>query len=620
MAKRQETAGQKWLRFLRGYTPNAQSQKMFAEHIVNMSQRYGIEPISFEHPFHRVLLSYFFADDQDKLLPTESLSNIVLTGTAGDGKTSLCYDLWRRIFGDEPPAGAIASRLMDTPNGQAELVFIFDFSSWTSLQDGQLDQSCRETLESLTKSVFGHGDRFFIIAINDGQFGELWRSLPSDSPILQLQPIITDLHATCSNTCEHRLALHSLSTISTVTLFERAYDALMSRDEWSCVQEEAELLEFSPRSSLRNNYDALLLPGVKERLRELIEICDGAQVHIPIRELLMWLCNILLGHPIAPDGVARPQDLRKAAEASRSHEGALHSTVFGDNLKPTQRSRYTIFRILDALRLGEETINDLDELIIFGEKIPEYTIWYTQLVEHDPLNQRNPHFVLQSKSYVEDDQDEYYDFLNALAQERRRLFFFAPKDLLEEALGHRSMWVTTVSHSADEYLHRVFRSVNEGQDVESRIIRKLLCGLNRIWTGHLADNDEQLYVAKGLDLSSAPISDILVLPVPFVDDWGEQRISIIPPRPGSLVPQVAILWRSGSEPFTFDLTLPRYEFLSRVAQGVMPTAFSKECWEDIITLKTRLMRDINAVGKQVPTIRHITTNKDGMIMTKTIAD
>ena len=38
------------------------------------------------------------------------------------------------------------------------------------------------------------------------------------------------------------------------------------------------------------------------------------------------------------------------------------------------------------------------------------------------------------------------------------------------------------------------------------------------------------------------------------------------------------------------LTLTRYEFLSRVAtEGALPASFSKECYEDILAFKSRLL-------------------------------
>ena len=149
--------------------------------------------------------------------------------------------------------------------------------------------------------------------------------------------------------------------------------------------------------------------------------------------------------------------------------------------------------------------------------------------------------------------------------------------------------------------------------VPTVLIRKLILGLNRVWTGLLAEDDERLFLAKGLNLSSAAISDIFVVGVPITNDFGETRISIVKPGPTILVPQLQVIWRSGQEPFLFDLTLERFEFLMRVADGVMPNAFSKECWEDIITLKTKFLRHMQRAGFKLAGIRTIETDSTGKL-------
>jgi hypothetical protein len=40
----------------------------------------------------------------------------------------------------------------------------------------------------------------------------------------------------------------------------------------------------------------------------------------------------------------------------------------------------------------------------------------------------------------------------------------------------------------------------------------------------------------------------------------------------------------------FSLTLIRYEFLARIAmEGALPASFSKECYEDLLAFKSRLI-------------------------------
>ncbi len=86
------TAGERWVSFLRGYGPVNRIDGMYAETIRRMADAHQIELLHFEHPEEQTLAA--------ALRPSENLlTNIVLTGTAGDGKTTLCNDLWQHLSG-----------------------------------------------------------------------------------------------------------------------------------------------------------------------------------------------------------------------------------------------------------------------------------------------------------------------------------------------------------------------------------------------------------------------------------------------------------------------------------------------------------------------------------------
>jgi hypothetical protein len=44
---------------------------------------------------------------------------------------------------------------------------------------------------------------------------------------------------------------------------------------------------------------------------------------------------------------------------------------------------------------------------------------------------------------------------------------------------------------------------------------------------------------------------------------------------------------------SMPLNLTRYEFLSRVAEGALPGSFSRECYEDMLAFKSRLLTCLN---------------------------
>ncbi|MDY0041851.1 MAG: hypothetical protein RBS57_16180, partial [Desulforhabdus sp.] len=82
--------GQRWIQFLRGYTPTTRNDSMVTEKIGNLVSRYQVAPIGFEHPLENLLVALFFDEDGGRK-PRGALKNVILTGMAGDGKTALCY-------------------------------------------------------------------------------------------------------------------------------------------------------------------------------------------------------------------------------------------------------------------------------------------------------------------------------------------------------------------------------------------------------------------------------------------------------------------------------------------------------------------------------------------------
>ena len=614
-----ETLGQRWIRFLRGYTPTTQNDNMVTEKIANLVSRYKIDQIRFEHPLEASLFPLFFMENGNRK-PITSLKNIILTGMAGDGKSFLCYALWNKLFNSEPPKEKLSERSVNWEGSPLKIKFIFDFSAFFTPRDNKsVPDEVLQLLEEFAESVFNPKapETIFIIAINDGQFAELWKRLPTSSTACLLADLITEMHATSRQDCEHRLSFFNLSLIPTSDLFRKVYEALISRSEWDECLSHPEVKEFGLYSPLVRNFHALRSRQYMSRLQDLISLSDGCKRHIPIRELLMWLSNGLLGLRNAPQGVARLQELRSCVSEEDAYNGALHRNLLGDNLTPNQRERFAIFRFLQSLKIGKETISDLDELIIFGEHVDAFRDAYQSLVKPDPFRQRDPSLEHKLKSYIQGNEDDHKEILDALSTERRRIFFSSDEDTLGRTLADQSIWATTVFHNAADYLK--YLSWGGSQTVPKELLQRMILGLNRVWTGLLAEDNDKLFVAKGLNLSSAPVSDIFVMSVSIKDDFGYPLITANKGSTTNLLPQLRIEWRHGHDPFVFDLTLERFEFLIRVSDGVMPNAFSKECWEDIITLKTKFLRHMERSGGKAMGIRSIETDKAGRLQLISIA-
>jgi hypothetical protein len=578
------TKGEKWIRLLRGYSPVADNEAMQAEHVDSLANHLAISKLAFDHPARKQLLDCFPPS-------TGAFRNVVLTGTAGEGKTSLCFELVRELTGKAAKGiNGVEEIYVSTPAGSRKITLIYDVTAWRKKTDGQLSKDHVAVLERMAESAFGTRDEFFVLAVNDGQMHELFRALPSDAPDLvrELQKNLIGLHARGESDCGDRLRLINLSMVPSEQIMTLCLAAVLDRPEWSCFQEESETPFFSEASSLYRNYRTLSTPEVRAKLVMLARIADVTGHHLPTRGVLCLLSNALLGHPDARDRVIRPgAEANTIASAGTAHKAALHRTIFGENLTANNRRKREVYRFLAMLHVGDETTNDLDELFIFGSRDPELKAAYDELIATDPFLQRNPDFDNLLKQYIRGDintEEEMHHFLGELAAERRRVFLHASQAQIQKY----SLWRISVFHHAREYLEEILRPLEAAKSPARLHLRKLASGLNRIWTGLLlADHANEIYLATGLDLTTSPISDIYLSQIELDSD--PPGLEIV--RRGAGCTPEAVL-RTNSQEFRFALTLPRFEFLCRVANGAMPSSFSRESCADFMSLKQRCLRDL----------------------------
>lgn len=577
------TNGERWIQLLRSYSPVADNEAMQAEHIDKLARHLGVAKLSFIHPAKDELLSCFPLD-------TGQFKNVVLTGTAGDGKTSLCLGILDELKHESRVEGkGIATISIQTEGGIRNLTLIYDVTAWRKsnviLQPEQV-----EVISRMAKSVYDGLDEYFVLAVNDGQMHELFRALPPgvDPAILQLQNDLITTHANGGRDCSQRLSLLNLSHVRSERIMKLCLGAILDRAEWSCFKEEPDHPLFNPQSSLARNFTALSAVEIQEKLLMLAQLADVTGHHLPVRGVLCLLTNALLGHPDAKDGVLRPgTDLSFIGKHSAQNKAAFHRNLFGDNLKSSVRNKRGIYRFLSMIHIGEETTNDLDELIIFGEKDVELAKGYAEIVASDRFGQHNPHFGNLLTEYIRGEiiqDEETKEFLSELAAERRRIFLQASV----EQMDSYELWQTTIFHHAGTYLREIISPLNNGKNPGRAHLRKITSGLNRIWTGLLLTEDgTELYFTSGLDLTAAPISDLFLAQAdlestPPAVEIAHNHLHTIPD----------LILNANGNKFKFPLTLQRFEFLCRVSEGTMPSSFSREASSDFMSLKQRCLRDL----------------------------
>ncbi len=205
-----------------------------------------LQRLSFDHPARKLLLDCF-------PMSTGAFRNVVLTGTAGEGKTSLCFELVKELTGSRAKGtSGVEEICLNTTAGPRKITLIYDVTAWRTKTDGHISNEDVALLERMAESSFGTSEEFFVLAVNDGQMHELFRALPSNAPesLRKLEKNLIGLHARNESDCGNRLRLVNLSMVPSEQIMGLCLTAILDRPEWVCFQEENENPLFSESSSL----------------------------------------------------------------------------------------------------------------------------------------------------------------------------------------------------------------------------------------------------------------------------------------------------------------------------------------------------------------------------------
>jgi len=602
----------KWLSFLRHYGPVPRNDNMYDETIQRSARRQKIAPIEFEHPLQQTIVQCFNRTTPDPV-------SVILTGTAGDGKTHLCRQVWKMLKGDDEDWISNSPHLTleyQYPRDRktwptsddsslyrfVKIHFIRDLSGWAPQQGAEWEPEKEELLQKFCRSLFNpEADEIFLIAANDGQLVESWRRLTDTDDVKRTRAIFEDLLVEDRQEQSGvRLKFFNLSRSSSAELFDRAIDAFSNHSGWQTLLQDTpgEHDVFGPQCPIRYNYELLQKPLVRSRLRALLELCDYNGLHVPIRQILLLLTNAVLGHPDVKDHLMVPADTPKIITAGTVAKASLYNNVFGGNLSDIRRQGITIFDYLERFQVGHETSNRVDNLLIFGEGDEQLGSYFEELVAKDQFYGATPSFYAAKQAYIEgadENPEQSQEFLKTLVNQRRGLFFKIPQRVEADL----KLWELTVFKFAGEYLVDVVGVLKTGGVVKGPIVARLVKGLNRVFTGMLINSDRELYLATSGNYSQAKVSRILIEHVSVTPSKGEKIILAYDQNRKRIVLSVFF---TPTLFVSFDLTLIRFEFLSRIAlEGALPASFSKECYEDLLAFKSKLLSSFTTRQATEPT-------------------
>ena len=593
--------------FLRSYGPNAASDALYDEHVQVEARIHNVEEITISAPL---------VDEIGSLLTKNNPTNVVLTGTAGDGKTYHIRQIALKYLGTKPEdwPGDDVVLTFRMENGR-ELRVIRDLS--------ELSESVKsEEIEHITQCLLGDdNETVYLIAANDGQLLEMWRTAsqkecPSNDTLSRAYARLSGMLREESEEDERgvlRVQMYNLSRRLDSDVVDEAIEGILDHPRWDKGCLGCDLFEGDKRCPIRTNRS--LLKGrsgttndhvFRSRLRDLIALAAANDQHVPLRQILTLIVNIVLGDREDQDNplltCAKAHARARASEASTTNP---YDNAVGANLAEETRNRYTIFSTLESYGIGLETTNQFDELLLRGR--PDAI---AKQLEHVDPTYGDALFAKVRPQYIKGARErlELKSFARAMTSQRRRLFFQLPETAAKDLGSH---WMLTVFHNAGDYL--AFRkAVKDGasRDLVAKVTRRIVKGFNRAQTGMMTDDTETLWLAGTVGKSDDPTGRVFTIEeIRSRESGGMFQLTVIHNERRDR-PHIQIVANyptpNGDRLDPLDVRPLLFEYLLRVADGSLPSSFSRQCHQEVKHFTTMLRQRIaRMLNVEVPSLQRV---------------
>jgi len=583
---------------------------MYDESIQRALRRHKIKPITLASP----LIDELIANFKD-----EKPVSQIITGTAGDGKTYHCREVWTALGGD-PDVWNNDDKIKTIPLGSRSLTIVKDLSELQDEESATLIANFARDVATANPSTL------YLLAANHGQLLEKIKSAPQSDAIQRINTVIEDLLVTGRHADEGiAIKLTDLSRSPAAKMAMQIIEAITNHEGWAGCDGCPANTTDSPCPIFENR--RRLMGGAedpfKKRLTALIELSERNGSHFPIRQLLALVANSILGHPAARDGLMTCAEVPEIQKSGRTDLASIYRNIFGENLKTSRAEKTELFRKLNSFGIGAETSNRVDNLLVYGADDPAHTADYAVLVLSDPIYGATKSYVASQRAYLEgNESNDRTPFLHALRAQRQRLFFTMPDTMAEEY----DLWDLTVFRYGGLYLDVAGR-IAGGQSAPRNALNMVIRGLNRIFTGMLVQNQDEVVLATSGSYSQSkrsPLLDELI----SVPRQGGEEVSITRDDAGGFCVTVKLVRGMEIPPISLQLSPTRFEFLGRVAEGALPSSFSLECHEDLLAFKARLLRetegrrklngDEDDAEKGELVLRFIDVNTDGRAVARRV--
>lgn len=584
-----------FFKLLAAYAPTSQNKASYDEHVTKYAKKLGVDEINIDNGLFTKLYSSFIGEPK----------SMIISGSAGDGKTYLLRKLYEKLNSD---VSTWNSYIPELDFDKYKINFIKDFT--------EIEQVDKENvLDGLYNAIYENSNILYFIAANDGILTDTLRDYLDEKPHFSklLNNIEEHIEQHITN---DGLILLDLSQTSSSKNFELLLNEILNYcDEYenncpSLTNEEI----FCP---IHSNINLLKEKNIQQQLINVIRTCDLNYNHITLRKLFMLIANTILGYKGDKKIFNSCEEAIEYFKVSNLRtDASIYNNIFGENLPKSKREK-SPFKELRELRIGFETTNNIDSFLLFGD-IKNENLYNKEL--DNPFINLNI-FKNKKINYLNGSDDESSDSINDIQEFliffRRQLFFNLSNQLKLEDIEINRSELIAYKH-ADKFYNEVVLSLKDGKSPQKSIIKELALGLNRVFLGELISKDanDRLYIATSLTGTMSKLSSEIIDEIVFNKKSSNEglNLELINGFDDEYCKVNLIIQYGGEDIANLELDLHMFEFLCRISDGILPTSFSVEYYERVLTFKSQIVNHILSEEEIDETFNLFTLNdKEGTL-------
>ena len=259
---------------------------MYDEFVVAAAAAAGVNPIAIPENRSDAIL---------KDLTAEQPRSVILTGTAGDGKTYTARKVLEALSGNAATWGNTQETYeWVDPTAERRIVFVKDLS--------ELEPASKGSIIARMVAAFSEpaSTEHFVLCVNDGHLLRTWEEhIKGDPRGERILAIFRELLKDDQDTPPDDLAfrLINMSRTSHAATIDAIIEQVCNHPGWNGCAEgcSRQAADTCPILINRNILLKQESASLRNRLRALVEIAAADERHLSIRQIIILIVNALLG-------------------------------------------------------------------------------------------------------------------------------------------------------------------------------------------------------------------------------------------------------------------------------------------------------------------------------------